>query len=225
MINIGLNKSLRFAVDVDYLLDCSDCNCYPDYCRCGVINNPTVKQICPYMARDLVRSHVTGDDTEKLLAFMFFRHCLDGDDFYVSVCNGYYGQEIDDVKLENYGPIDRFNRFVEEGDTRALLAMVLADHYGYVLPDVMDYKEWELISVPVSKIVAPKPGMQQVFDVGYDTWDDRAYPSYYPGCVVVPCCDDKLKIIDGFHRWTNFTSKKKRRKVKVLAPIIDKNNT
>lgn len=227
MIEVGPNKSMHYMVSVAYDEGTSHCTCPAnDYCRCGTIINTRVEQVGPHYAREMMNAFVKGDDLEKLLAFMFFRHCFDTDDFDVTVCGGYYGEEIDDVRLTDsgYEKIARFNSYVETENTQALLAMVLAGHYGYVLPEVLKYEKWELISVPVDKIVASKAGMGQVQSVGYDYWDDRQFPSFYPGCLVVPCCDDKLRIIDGFHRWTQFNSKKKRRKVKVLAPIVDKNN-
>jgi hypothetical protein len=214
-------------VSVDYDDGTGYCTCpADDYCRCGTIVNTSIKYIRPYEAQYMVNTFVKGDDLEQLLAFMFFRHCLESDDFDVTVCGGDYGEEIDDVRLTDsgYEKIARFNSYVEAENTQTLLVMVLAGHYGYVLPEILKYEKWELISVPTSKIMASKAGMAQVKSVGYDYWDDRQYPSFYPGCLVVPCCDDKLRIIDGFHRWTHFNSKKKRRKVKVLAPIVDKNN-
>ena len=225
MIDIKYDTSLRWNVDYDYDDDMSNCSC-PDYCRCGVIVNERVTGISPSQARGLVIDFVKGDELEQLLAFMFFRHCLKSDDFNITTCSGYYGEEIGDIKLSDRGQsqIGHFNTLIEAKDVRAALAMILTHHYGYVLPDLLDYKEWELVEVSPKNIYAPKAGMGQVTNVGYDYWSDKDYPSFYPGCIVIPCCDDKLKIVDGFHRWTQFTSKKKRRKVKVLAPVVDKNN-
>ena len=218
MIEVGPNKSLHYDVDVDYDVNTYNCEC-PDYCRCGVIENAKVQKICPSHAERWVSSFVKGNDLEQLLAFMFFRHCLEPDNFYVSICQGYYGEEIVDVKMERggYDKIAHFNTLMASNDIRSILAMILTHHYGYVRPDVLDHKDWKLIEVSPKDIEVPKAGAQQVSNVGYDYWDERRYPVWYPGCVVIPD-GDKLKIIDGFHRWTNFNSKKKRRKVKVLAP-------
>lgn len=223
MIKIDKDTQLQWNVEYDYDNDTSNCQCAPDYCRCGTITNAKVTSISPCNARTLVDEYVHGDEIERLLAFMFFRHCLKGDDFYVKVCGGYYGEEIDGVTLES-NKVDHFNTLIESKDHRSILAMILTHHYGYVLPDLLDYKEWEIRTVSLKDIYVPKAGMQQVTDVGYQYWNDAGIPSYYPGCLVMPCCDNKLKIVDGFHRWTHFTSKKKRRKIKVLAPVVDKNN-
>lgn len=225
MIEIGPRKSLHCMVNVDYDNGTNGCDCPAnDYCRCSTIENARVNQLGPHYAKDMVDQFVKGDDLEQLLAFMFFRHCFESDDFEVTTCGGYYGEEIDDVHMNQsgYDKIVRFNISAKAGDVRALLVMVLTGHYGHIPPEVLKYEKWELISVPISKIMAPEAGMRQVKDIGYNHWDERRFPSFYPGCLVIPCCDDKLKIIDGFHRWTNFTSKKKRRKVKVLAPVVDK---
>ncbi len=227
MIKIGSNKSFRDLVSIDYNFNTWGCEC-PDYCRCGVIDNATVEHISPSCARDLVHEFVDKKhgDLQRLLAFMFFRHCLSEDDFCVSVCSGYYGEEINDVRLESsgYKKIAHFNTLIAEQNIRGALVMILTHHYGYILPDILEFKEWKLIEVSLMDIHVPDAGANQVSYTGYDHWDERSYPSYYPGCIVIPR-GDKLKIVDGFHRWANFNSKKKRRKVKVLAPVVDKNNS
>ncbi len=219
MIEVGPNKSFKYIIDTDcdYYTP-SDCDCEYVH-RCGQIENAKIEKIDPGSARSMVEKFVDGDDLEKLLASMLFRHCFKDEDFDINVNEGYYGQEVGDIRMTSsgYNKINHFNTLIETNDIRAILAMILTHHYGYVLPDVLDYKEWELIEVSTKEIYAPEAGMKQVSNVGYDYWDDRDYPSYYPGCIVIPA-GDKLKIIDGFHRWTNFNSKKKRRKVKVLAP-------
>lgn len=224
MINIDSTTPLQWHVEYNYDNDTSNCQCSPDYCRCGVISNARVTKISPSHARSLVDEFVDGNEVERLLAFLFFRHCLDADSFYVATCGGYYGEEVDGVTLDS-NQVGHFNTLIADNDIHAILAMILTHHYGYVLPDILDYKEWEIRTVSPKDIYVPKAGAQQVTDVGYENWDDAGLPSYYPGCIVIPCCDDKLKIIDGFHRWTNFNSKKKRRRVKVLAPVVDKNNS
>lgn len=221
MIKVGQNKSFKYILDTncDYY-NPSNCDC-EDIHRCGQIHNAKVTGIDPRDARSMVEKFVDGDDLQKLLAFMFFRHCFKNEDFDIDITHGYYGEEVNDIRMmsSGYDKISHFNTLIETNDIRAMLAMILTHHYGYVLPDILDYKEWELIEVSTKDIYAPEAGMKQVSDVGYDHWGKHPLlvPSYYPGCLVIPS-GDKLKIIDGFHRWTSFNSKKKRRKVKVLAP-------
>ena len=225
MINISLNKSLHYMVSIEYDTGyggmMGSCNCpADDYCRCGTIENARVTDISPHEALSLL-GFCDGDATEKLLAFMFFRHCFDGSDFDVRTCGGYYGEEIDDVRMRRsgYQKVDNFNKLVNEDHLLPLLCMILTNHYGYVRPEVLQYNDWHLTTISPGDIVVPKVGTQQVNEDIYCSWDDRIYPEFYPGCVVIPD-KNKFKIIDGFHRWENFNSKKKRRKVKVLAPKI-----
>lgn len=224
MIKVRPNKSFHYMVNIDCDTGHNgmygSCDCPPDdYCRCGTIENARVTGISPWNANSLL-GLCDGDETEKLLAFMFFRHCFDEDDFEVTTCRGYYGEEIDDVRMTpgGYHKINNFNRLLEEDENLACLCMILTHHYSYVRPEILQYKKWQLITIDTKDVVVPKVGAQQVDKSIYSHWDERSYPGFYPGCVVIPD-KDKFKIIDGFHRWENFNSKKKRRKVKVLAPV------
>lgn len=219
MINIQ-DQSFRYIVNVDYDFNTNNCDCYPDFCRCGTIENIVINKGLYLHGAQSMMSSVDGDTLEKLLAFMFFRHCLTSEDFSVKVTHGYYGEEIDDVLLTDsgYNKVCHFNNLIISNDIRAILAMILTHHYGYVMPSVLDYKEWELKTVLVKDIEVPKAGLSKVLNVGYDHWDESEWPDFFPGCLVIPH-HEKLKIIDGFHRWSAFTRNKKRRKVKVLAPV------
>ena len=127
------------------------------------------------------------------------------DNWEFDVSRGYYGQEIDRIRLCSFGDI--------KADILKLLSLkpndrikfVLEKEYGYVL-DAVDRLDFEEIEISVSDIIVSNEEYRKKVEVGLY---DLSQPNLLIGISLTKFgTDDKYKIIDGYHRFVDLTKNK-----------------
>lgn len=251
-VHFNKQKDWQYLVEVDY--DWSyNCDAYGcDYiCRCGTIENARVEEMSPYYASSLtIESFTGGSGTEgkfgQALAYRLFRHGLSDfqEMFEVNVCGGYYGEEIGSVELVDTVGLYNFQKEIERFNSSSnseRLRQVLSIEYGYLLPEVEQYKEWQLVQVAVEDVQASPDILKrtkkeivesyQLLTPWYGPYSHRTAPDWFPGVVVVPK-GEGYRLIDGFHRFKAWTTKpghmdakkwsrlRKKKKIMVIAPVV-----
>jgi hypothetical protein len=194
----------RYCVDVDYESDYSGCTC-EDYCRCGRIVNTRVNDLdCSkvnYISERILKETDLHLDDKDLALFIVQRLAVcnkiySGGIWEVSICGGYYGQEIGDVNID----ISTSHKL--EGEIKECFALktiteqmlfLLKKEYGYVLP-VLEDKEAAIKKVALKNVV-----------LGNDEYyrklgDSNLYARYKGICGVVIAINKKYRLIDGYHR-------------------------
>lgn len=192
------NNFYYCGVDVDYDRNSDWCEC-EDYCRCSTLDNVTIKNVdISDVFEQFNREYNPLNDkiTSYCIDVILRKNLAYSSDWYeVNVCWGYYGQEIDDVTMNN------FNKVVE--DISALISIpenidkvrfALIYDYGRLLPKVISAK-----SAIVKKIT--------ISDINQNDWygpkiDDDFKPIEKVPMWILSTNDDKTyKIIDWYHRF------------------------
>ena len=239
--HIDTHKDFRYLVEVDYdtRYDCRSEGCgEDDYCRCGVIENARIKEFYPDSFLDWLGSSMPKDasDLDKYILERLVRLLVKPEMFEVYTCSGYYGEEIDSVKI-NMGTqtyldferkIEMFNRLTS---TTQQVQMILTLEYGYLLPEIAAIEEWDVLDLAIKKVHADPDVLSRISQKMAQKYVDYP-PSHGIRGVVIPK-DDGYRLVDGFHRYAAWTEQyeradyqpksrkkkpKSRRKIRVLGP-------
>jgi hypothetical protein len=219
--HIDTHHDFRYDADIDYdtRYDCSANGCdeggYP-ICRCGVITDARVKTVSTGAILDWLSSTIPADatDLDRYILERLIKHTMRADMFRVNVCGGYYGEEVDSVKIDTGGAgyadfarkIEVFNRLTT---TTQQVQMILTLEYGYLLPEISAVKEWDVLEVPVKKVHADEDVLSRtVKEIVWKYVDDP--PAHGIRGVVVPK-GDGYRLVDGFHRYSAWTGKFEKR--------------
>lgn len=176
----------------------SDC-CKDDYCRCGVIQNAHVTSV----NADYIVKAITKDCTDTMLVYCVDRilrasKALELHSWEVNVCGGYYGEEVEGVRLESKVQ-DELIKMISSLEKLTPIEMVkkaLEYEYGYVLPRLQKCTDVKIITVSLSKVkmfndeYLRKVSKEAVeFYKKYDL--PRGVCVYKGGC---------YSLVDGYHR-------------------------
>lgn len=194
-----MSRDLNFyygGVDISYdnETNCDTSGCCDDYCRCGKIVNACVTEVFnDNVAIKLAAVYGPFDDDVKLYGFDRLCSRLGCDDFEVSVTGGYYGEEIEGVKLIDHGVFEHYARLDCSEDW---IECTLREEYDYVLPKIQG-RDWELEEEDVSNILLPNE---------YRKLDKKTVDKYILECKagkILSCLvDDEHRLVDGYHRYT-----------------------
>lgn len=235
------NLDLHYrCVDIDYQTeyDCQNSGCNDEgICRCGtiydaVVTNVDVSQMVNLIYDDLFdNSTVTGKRENKLNQLLYGigedinRYTIDrilrkykvwDPDYYsITVCGGYYGQEIEgtfisdniaskiETELEIAFSID---------DLVGRVEYLLGLEYGSLLPD-LQHCQYEIIEIDKSEInFGSISHYSKVKKKDLEFYTDRNYKGIRG---VVTFVNGKYRLIDGYHRVHTTAG----HKVKVLNAI------
>jgi hypothetical protein len=123
----------------------------------------------------------------------------------INICAGYYGQEIDTIKINNDIYID-FNSKLEIAFSLGLkerIEYILELEYGYILPELRD-KNYELIKIKKNDIIfSNESHLEKVSQKFLEYYSDVNYSGIK---AIVIKKSNKYKLVDGYHRC--FSSKK-----------------
>ena len=195
-----VDKDFHYNVDVDYDKEthCDEAGCSPnDYCRCSTIENARVTDV---NIRSIAES-ITGTDDSTIVKYGIDRiltkmNVSDPHNWEVNICGGYYGEEIDSVKLsiadDVQKAIDQF-RMLDSIDKKVEFLLLL--EYGYLTEKVKNCC-WDGIMVNKDDICLMDDVMKKV-----DTKIVQSYKNYpYHKCVVI-ADGKKYRLVDGYHRF------------------------
>lgn len=118
----------------------------------------------------------------------------------VQVCGGYYGQEIDDVLLENSVAQkieDQINEALSIIDLTSRIEYLLMLEYGSILP-ALQGRQYSIETVERDSIIfGSDEHYRKVNTKSLDHYSDKNYTGIR-GIALVK--DDRYRLIDGYHR-------------------------
>lgn len=209
--------TFKFTYDVDYDYDTytrCDSGCDP-YCRCGVIQNTRINSVDASGMADTVQRHQKGHKKhakDPIWLYALERVCsiYKPEDFEVNVCGGYYGEEVNNVTLEDESVI---HEFLLLKTSTEWIEFALQQEYGHVLPALAN-KQWKISKVDISSIHIPNDYRK------LDKKSVKQYESELKNNVdfLTVFVDENSKLIDGYHRYQASLNKKKR-KIYVIQPV------
>lgn len=136
-----------------YDTDTRDCNCYPDYCRCGRIVDFQIEKVTPFEFASKIF-----DDTDDLVTRYCITRILTHSDLVRNDCweahigVGYYGEELNGVEFT--GDLEALkNNLVQltYGSLDDKINIILLNEYKELLADLEDFT-WTLETVKLDAI-------------------------------------------------------------------------
>lgn len=214
--------NFKYCVDYDYdmIRDCEANGC--DYiCRCGTIENSHVTSVDvtqmvvavtdEYFDKSLssVRNSkintLLGNITDEINFYTIDRilrlnRVYEPSNWEIQTCGGYYGQEIDDIILDDY-IASKIEKQLEEAfdiiDLTKRIEYLLTLEYGYILPELVNCR-YEVVSIERDKLIFGSQNQyKKVAKEDLRHYNDKSYLSYR-GIVIEK--GDEYRLIDGYHR-------------------------
>jgi hypothetical protein len=237
--HIDTHQDFYSMVDVDYdtHYECEPNGC-DSICRCGRISNARVKDLYPGSVEGWLGESIpkSATDLDRYILERLVRWVVKVDMFEVNYSPGYYGDEIDSVRIDTdtsayqefARKIEVFNRLTS---TTQQVQMILTLEYGYLLPEIAAVEEWDVLDVAIKDVRVDDGVLERIKKEVAWRYVDHPLAHGIRGVVVRK--DGAYRLVDGFHRfaaWTGQyekrayepTSRKKkpktRRKIRVLGP-------
>lgn len=198
-----LSQNWQYHTEYDYDTDshCQEYGCDKEgICRCSTIENFTIKEI---NANGIAESfcELADDEFTKYCIHRAVINCRIWDTslWEYSICGGYYGQEIEYVKMTS-DLANHLRKFISEilkcRNNQKNLFSVLNAEYGYILPELNKIKDFKIENVNIQDI-----------HVGnldhYKKLDKKIVDQYSSYNLPVGVCVKKsgeYRLIDGYHR-------------------------
>lgn len=125
---------------------------------------------------------------------------FDKSNWEIQICGGYYGQEIDDIILDDYCAQkieSELNQAFSIMDMKNRIEYLLTLEYGHILTELQD-KDYKVISIKRDSVIFGSDTQHQKVA----TEDLRHYSSknYHLIRGLVVSKGNKYRIIDGYHR-------------------------
>lgn len=214
--------SFRDCVEYDYYYnrDCESHGC-DSICRCGQIEDAHVTSVnVSQMVQEIKSSYFSDSKSSKRNSKINYilGNITDDIDLYtidrilrinkvyeksnweVQVCGGYYGEEIDDIILEDSVAQKIENQLEEAFNITELFLRIeylLQLEYGYILPELKG-KNYEVTSIERDKVIFGSEGhYKKVASEELPHYSDKTY-KYFRGIVIQK--GEQYRIIDGYHR-------------------------
>lgn len=212
----------KYCVEYDYYVhrDCESNGC-DSICRCGLIQNAHVVSVnVSQMVNALkdanfdssisskrnskinsVLGNITDDiDHYTIDRILRINKVFDKSNWEVQVCSGYYGQEVDDVILDD-SLAQKIEVQLEEAlsiiNLNKRIEYLLTLEYGHILPELKD-KDYKIVSVERDSIIfGSDTNKNKVASEDLQHYNDKNYDSIRG---IVSLKSDKYRLIDGYHR-------------------------
>lgn len=214
----------KYCTDYDYDVyrDCHNHGCDDEgICRCGTIENAHIISVkIPSMVDEIYSEYfdnslasirnskinsVLGNITDGIDSYTIDRilrinGVYEPSNWEIQICGGYYGQEIDDIIIEDC-VASKIEKNLEEAfditDLTKRIEYLLNLEYGYILPELKDCK-YEVDTVLRDKIIFGSENQyKKVATEKLSHYSDKNYHSYRG--IVIPK-GDEYRLIDGYHR-------------------------
>lgn len=223
MIKI-VGTNFRYHLDYDYndYRDCSGYGCDEEgICRCGTIEDAHVISVnIPLMVGEIYANYfdnslstkrnstinsILGGVSKEIDIYTIDRilrinKAYEPTNWEVQVCGGYYGQEIDDIILE-----DDVAQKIEEQLDKAFSIIDLSERveyllmleYGKILPE-LENRQYSIETVERDSIIfGSDEHYRKVNTENLDHYSDKNYQGIR-GIALVK--DGRFRLIDGYHR-------------------------
>jgi hypothetical protein len=218
--------STQYDYDTEYSCYDEDSSCNQEgVCRCGYICNARVTDVNMRSVTEQIYKQFVDIDSlqgkrDARLSDIFSggpevdKYCINRiithyqvwnvDNWKVNISNGYYGNEIDDVSLNDI-ILTQVSRdcsdMMQLSSIGDKLRLVLTLEYGYILDDIR-VSDFDIISIKKDEIDFKKLNQNHIENVRKEDLSFYSSDKYVLPRGVVRRSGDKYKIIDGFHRIT-----------------------
>jgi hypothetical protein len=219
-----LGKSFKYCTDYDYdsHRDCEHHGCDDEgICRCGTIENAHINSVnIPSMVdeiyseyfdnslaskRNSTINNILGGVSKEIDIYTIDRilrinGAYEPSNWDIQICGGYYGQEIDDILLEDSIARkieDQINEAFSIIDLTSRIEYLLKLEYGEVLP-VLQGCQYSIEMVERDSIIfGSDEHYRKVNTKNLQHYSDKNYEGIR-GIALVK--DNKFRLIDGYHR-------------------------
>lgn len=219
-----LGRSFKYCTDYDYdnHRDCSHHGCDDEgICRCGTIENAHIISVnIPSMVDEIYSEYfdnslatkrnstinsILGGVSKEIDIYTIDRilrinGAWEPSNWDIQICGGYYGQEIDDILLEDSIARkieDQINEALSIIDLTSRIEYLLKLEYGEVLP-ALQGRQYSIEMVERDSIIfGSDEHYRKVNTKNLDHYSDKNYEGIR-GIALVK--DNKFRLIDGYHR-------------------------
>jgi len=231
MYNKIVNKSFQYCTEYDYdsQTSCSESGCDDEgICRCSTIENAHIISVnVTSMVNDIYPSYfdkslstkrnntinsILGGTSKEIDKYTIDRilrinKVYEPTNWEINVCGGYYGQEIDNIILE-----DSIARKLEEQIDEALSIIELTTRveyllnleYGHILPSLQNC-QYSVETIERDKIIFGNDNHYKKINLkNIEHYSDNNYSSIR-GIVLKK--DQEYRLIDGYHRCSSTNNK------------------
>ena len=223
MIKI-VGTNFRYHTDYDYndYRDCSAYGCDEEgICRCGTIENAHVISVnIPNMVNEIYTNYfddtlatkrnstinsILGGVSKEIDIYTIDRilrinKAYEPTNWEVQVCGGYYGQEIDDIILDDSIAVkieQQLDKAFDIIDLTERIEYLLELEYGSILP-ALQGRQYSIETVERDSIIfGSDEHYRKVNTKNLDHYSDKNYTGIR-GIALVK--DDRYRLIDGYHR-------------------------
>ena len=219
---VGVSFKYHTNYDYDAYRDCGAHGCDEEgICRCETLENAHVVTVdIPSIVNEIYNSifdnslsskrnsainSILGGVSKEIDIYTIDRilrinKAYEPTNWEVQVCGGYYGQEIDDVILENSVAQkieDQINEALSIIDLTPRIEYLLMLEYGSILP-ALQGRQYSIETVERDSIIfGSDEHYRKVNTKSLDHYSDKNYTGIR-GIALVK--DDKFRLIDGYHR-------------------------
>ena len=216
--------SFKYSTDYDYdtHTDCYSHGCNDEgICRCETISNAHVTSVnITAMVSEIYNSindnslsskrnntinSILGGVSKEIDIYTIDRilrinKAYEPSNWEIQICGGYYGQEIDDIILENsiaQKIEDQINEALSIIDLTPRIEYLLKLEYGHILPELQS-RQYSLETIERDSIIfGSDEHYRKVNTKNLDHYSDKNYQGIR-GIALVK--DGKFRLIDGYHR-------------------------
>lgn len=196
-------KSFYSAVDYDYetFYSCkngSDC-CNNDLCRCGQIQNVTIKEVnINYIIDEFIQNSSNVIDSYCIDRLFRNSDIAYKDGWEINICGGYYGQEISGcapkASIKNQLCND-LSALLNLSDIEKI-KYLLQNEYGFLLPELIQLNNANVLIVPITDIIIGNLDYSRKLNKSLI----KNYESYNLPKAICINSNEKYRLIDGYHR-------------------------
>lgn len=216
----------RYSGGIDYDYDRveaydHDERCANDYCRCTTLENFVINSVDATLFVRTIKEYLDIDSDNDFFTNDIVKVCesLRTEDFEFNTTGGYYGDEFDSIKLENYDVINKIaNIFSIKAYRKEKLKQInlstedigvveedyvldeyvkkiLTDEYGYVL-DSLKGSKFKIVEIETKDVIFP----QREYNEFVKSQNLSSYKNRKGICGLVKIVNGKYHVIDGYHR-------------------------
>ncbi len=219
---VGVSFKYHTNYDYDSHRNCADHGCDEEgICRCETLENAHVVTVdIPSIVNEIYNSifdnslsskrnsainSILGGVSKEIDIYTIDRilrinKAYEPTNWEVQVCGGYYGQEIDDVILENSVAQkieDQINEAISIIDLTPRIEYLLVLEYGSILP-ALQGRQYSIETVERDSIIfGSDEHYRKVNTKSLDHYSDKNYTGIR-GIALVK--DSRYRLIDGYHR-------------------------
>ena len=210
------------SVDTQMMYSCEESGCDEEgICRCGIIINPSIQQVNLNKISNIIYDlyfdrSISTYRNNKINSILYGiteeieRYTIDRIlrvnkiwnpiNWEIHICGGYYGQEVEEVVIENKISLkieDQIKECLNMNSLSERIEYILNLEYGKVLPELSNCS-YELTNIDRDDIVfGSNSHFNNIITEDLEHYSDKNYRGIRG---IVKPIGDKFRLIDGYHR-------------------------